>query len=122
VATSHPPFAATEPAAVRAAGLGLAAVMPRVGAIRNLGPTSWQVADVAGGRLDGFWMFGRDQGNLLGATLIAREAGLPVTDLAGRDWTAHSDTFLVACPALREPLRGLLRGAANSGLRTADGL
>jgi len=58
-ATSHPPFAATEPAAVRAAGTGLAAVMPRVGAIRNLGPTSWQVADVAGGRLDGFWLFGR---------------------------------------------------------------
>ena len=110
VATSHPPFAAAQPDAVQAAGSALTAVMPKVGAVRNLGPTSWQVADVAGGRLDAFWMFGRDPGNLLAAALIAREAGLLVTDVAGREWTARSGSFLAACPALREPLRALLGG------------
>jgi myo-inositol-1(or 4)-monophosphatase len=108
VTTSHPPFTGTQPEAVRSAGAALAAVLPRVGAVRNLGPTSWQVADVAGGRLDAFWMFGRDPGNLLGAALIAREAGLAVTDTTGRDWTPRSDSVLIACPALREPLCELL--------------
>jgi myo-inositol-1(or 4)-monophosphatase len=108
VATSHPPFAATQPVAARASGAALTAVMAKVGAVRNLGPTSWQVADVAGGRLDAFWMFGRDPGNLLAAALIAREAGLTVTDVAGREWTARSGSFLAACPALRDPLRELL--------------
>lgn len=112
VGTSHPPFAGTQPAAVRAAGAALTAVLPRAGAVRNLGPTSWQVADVAGGRLDAFWMFGRDPGNLLGATLIAREAGLPVTDAAGKRWEPRSGSFAVACPALREELLGLLGSAS----------
>jgi len=108
VASSHPPFADTQPEAVQAAGRALAAVLPRVGAVRNLGPTSWQVADVAGGRIDAFWMFGRDPGNLLGASLIAREAGLPVTDADGREWTPRSRSVLVAAPQVRESLRELL--------------
>jgi myo-inositol-1(or 4)-monophosphatase len=33
---------------------------PKIGVVRNLGPTSWQVADVASGRVDMLWEFGRD--------------------------------------------------------------
>ncbi len=111
VATSHPPFVHTQPEAATAAGAALAAVLPHVGGIRNLGPTSWQIADVAGGRLDGFWLFGRDPGNLLAAALIAREAGLAVTDVHGNEWTARSDSFLVAARVLHTPLRELLAAA-----------
>lgn len=125
LATSHPPFAQApvelaQAAAARAAGAAMAAVLPRAGAVRNLGPTSWQVADVAGGRLDGFWLFGRDPGNLLAAALVAREAGLAVTDAAGRPWTARSESFLVACPALHAPLRDLLAPACLSLPQTAS--
>ncbi|MFD0328195.1 inositol monophosphatase family protein [Streptacidiphilus monticola] len=82
--TSHPPTVAREPEAVEAAGRSLSALLPHVGAVRNLGPTSWQIADTAAGRMDGFWQFGTDDTNLLGPALVATEAGLTVTDLDGR--------------------------------------
>jgi len=105
-ATSQPPFAGRDPEAVRRSGSSLASVLLVAGAVRNLGPTSWQVADVAGGRLDGFWEFGVDDGNLLGAALIAREAGAVVTDRHGRPWAAGADSIVVAPPQLHAALLG----------------
>jgi myo-inositol-1(or 4)-monophosphatase len=83
-------------------------LLPKVGAVRNLGPTSWQIADPAAGRLDGFWEYGRDDANLLGAALIASEAGATVTGLNGRPWQAGSGSFLTAAPALHRQLLALL--------------
>ena len=103
-ATSQPPFALRDPEAVRRSGASLASVLLVAGAVRNLGPTSWQVADVASGRLDGFWEFGVDDGNLLGAALIAREAGAIVTDRHGRPWAAGADSIIVAPPQLHAAL------------------
>ncbi|MFD7666242.1 inositol monophosphatase family protein [Streptomyces sp. NPDC059788] len=108
VGTSHPPFAAGQPAAVAAAGRSLAAVLPAVGAVRNLGPTSWQIADAAAGRLDAFWEYGRDDANLLPGALVAREAGAVVTDTAGRPWRAGATGFLVAPRGLHGALMDLL--------------
>jgi myo-inositol-1(or 4)-monophosphatase len=103
-ATSQPPFAGRDPEAVRRSGASLASVLLVAGAVRNLGPTSWQVADVASGRLDGFWDFGADDGNLLGAALIAREAGATVTDRHGRPWSPGADAIIVAPPQLHPAL------------------
>ena len=103
-ATSQPPFAGRDPEAVRRSAASLASVLLVAGAVRNLGPTSWQVADVASGRLDGFWEFGADDGNLLGAALIAREAGAIVTDAHGRPWAAGADSIVVAPPQLHPAL------------------
>lgn len=108
VGTSHPPFAAGQPSAVAAAGRSLAAVLPAVGAVRNLGPTSWQIADTAAGRLDAFWEYGRDDANLLPGALVAREAGAVVSDTAGRPWQAGAPGFLVAPRGLHGPLLDLL--------------
>jgi myo-inositol-1(or 4)-monophosphatase len=104
LATSSPPGVARDPQAVRRAGESLAAVLGVAGAVRNLGPTSWQIADVAGGRLDGFWEYGRDAGNLLGAALVARQAGAVVTDAAGAPWTAAADSIVVGAPGLHGSL------------------
>ncbi|MQY07123.1 inositol monophosphatase family protein [Actinomadura macrotermitis] len=104
VTTAQPPF----PEETRQAGASLSAVLPHVAAVRNLGPTSWQIADVAAGRLDAFWQYGADDGNLLGAALLAREAGARVTDLEGRAWTAGAPFFLAAPEALHGPLLELL--------------
>ncbi|MFJ5973042.1 inositol monophosphatase family protein [Streptomyces sp. NPDC093060] len=114
VATSQPPFIGRHPGAAEEAGRSLAAVLPRVGAVRNLGPTGWQIADTAAGRLDAFWQFGRDHANLLPGALIAREAGAVVTDTAGRPWTSGSDSFLVAAPALHDRLLRALSGRADA--------
>jgi myo-inositol-1(or 4)-monophosphatase len=111
VATSQPPFAGEQPIAVSAAGRSLSAVLPAVGAIRNLGPTSWQIADVAAGRLDAFWQYGVDDGNCLGGGLIARESGVVVTDTAGQAWVPGSDSFLAAPAGIHRQLIGLLQSA-----------
>ncbi|MFF4653114.1 inositol monophosphatase family protein [Streptomyces sp. NPDC001380] len=105
--TSQPPGIAREPEAVRGAGRSLSALLPKAGAVRNLGATSWQIADTAAGRLDGFWQYGTDDANLTGPALIAAEAGLAVTDLAGRPWRVGADGFLAA----PQPLHSLMLAA-----------
>ncbi|WP_052489242.1 inositol monophosphatase family protein [Streptomyces sp. 150FB] len=110
--TSQPPAIASQPRAVAEAGRSLSAVLPFAGAVRNLGPTSWQIADTAAGRLDAFWEFGADDGNLLGAALVATEAGLLVTDTEGRPWRAGAGSFLAAPARLHGTLVAMFREAA----------
>ena len=108
VATNQPPTVADEPAAIAAAGRSLSALLPVVGAVRSFGPTSWQIADTAAGRIDAFWEFGRDETNLLPGALIAREAGALVTTADNRPWRAGDSSFLAAPPALHSQLLALL--------------
>lgn len=108
VTTSYPPFVGRLPRQVALAARSLGVMLDNVGIVRNLGATSWQVADVAGGRTDGFWMYGADDVNLMGAALIAREAGALVTDAAGQPWRAGASSILVAAPSLHAPLQALL--------------
>jgi myo-inositol-1(or 4)-monophosphatase len=115
MATSHPPFMARHPRAAARTGQTYADMLGAAGAIRNLGPTSWQVADVASGRLDGFWEFGPDAGNLVGPSLIAREAGAVVSTVAGHPWTPDADSFLVAPPGLHQQLVAILARQPGEG-------
>ncbi|MFF3596402.1 inositol monophosphatase family protein [Kitasatospora indigofera] len=96
----HPPLAAQDPVALRRAGAALPAVLARVLAVRNLGPTALQVAQVGSGHLGLFWEYGPDAGNLLPGALIAAEAGAVVTDALGAPWTPAADSFLAAAPGL----------------------
>jgi myo-inositol-1(or 4)-monophosphatase len=106
--TSQLPFPARQPAAVTATGRAMTLLLPAVGAVRNLGPTSWQVADVAAGRLDVFWEYGRDAGNLLAASLLVTEAGGVVTDAGGKPWGARSASFVAGPAALHSQVISLL--------------
>ncbi len=108
VATSQPPFVARQPDVVRLAGASLSKVLGGVGAVRNLGATSWQVADVASGRLDAFWQYGADDVNIAGAALIAREAGAAVTDATGAEWKLGASSVLVSAPSLQREILALL--------------
>ena len=121
LATSQPPFVAKAPGDVERASRSLRDVLLLAGAVRNFGPTSWQIADVASGRIDAFWQYGVDDGNLLGASLVAREAGAIVTDVTGARWRAGARSILVAAPGLHRRLRELLpmdRSAAESAPTT----
>jgi myo-inositol-1(or 4)-monophosphatase len=113
VATSHPPFVGKQPEAVAATGRATAALLPEIGALRNLGPTSWQIAEVASGRIDAFWQYGRDASNLLAGALVATEAGALVTDAGGSPWRAGSESFVAAPPALHAKLIKLLTASAG---------
>ncbi|MFJ2861489.1 inositol monophosphatase family protein [Kitasatospora sp. NPDC087314] len=108
-ATSQPPYVGADPVALRRAGESLSAMAGAALAVRNLGPTALQVAQVGSGQLALFWEYGRDAGNLLPGALIASEAGATVTDAAGAAWTAGSDSFLAAAPGLHADALGVLR-------------
>ena len=121
VATSQPPFVAKEPGDVEHASRSLRDVLLVAGAVRNFGPTSWQIADVASGRLDAFWQYGVDDGNLLGASLVAQEAGAIVTDALRAPWRSGARSILVAAPGLHRRLCDVLlpdRSAAESAPTT----
>ncbi|MFJ9843022.1 inositol monophosphatase family protein [Kitasatospora sp. NPDC101155] len=111
-ATSQPPRVADDPVALRRAGESLSAMAGAVLAVRNLGPTALQVAQVGSGHLALFWEYGADAGNLLPGALIASEAGAAVTDAAGAAWTAGSDSFLAAAPGLHADALGVLRAVS----------
>ncbi|MFE5582175.1 inositol monophosphatase family protein [Kitasatospora sp. NPDC056531] len=111
-ATSQPPRVVDDPVALRRAGASLSAMAGAVLAVRNLGPTALQVAQVGSGHLALFWEYGADAGNLLPGALIASEAGAAVTDAAGAAWTAGSDSFLAAAPGLHADALGVLRAVS----------
>ncbi|MFD9724366.1 inositol monophosphatase family protein [Streptomyces sp. NPDC059072] len=115
LAHTHPSSASGRPEAAELAGRSLSAVLPAVAAVRNLGPTSWQIADVAAGRLDAFWEYGRDDSNLLPGALLAREAGAEVTDPAGAYWRAGATGFVAAPAALHRQLLALLPRPVRTG-------
>ncbi|MEV4616100.1 inositol monophosphatase family protein [Kitasatospora sp. NPDC049258] len=107
-ATGQPPLLARDAVALRRAGESLSAVVPHVLAVRNLGPTALQVAQVGSGHLGLFWEYGSDVTNLLPGALIAREAGAAVTDPRGLPWTPCSDGFVAAAPSLHRELLDVL--------------
>jgi myo-inositol-1(or 4)-monophosphatase len=96
VATSQPPFPVRQPMAIAATGRAMTLLLPAVGVVRNLGPTSWQVADVAAGRVDVFWEYGHDATNLVAGSLLVTEAGAVISDADGTAWTPLSDSFVAA--------------------------
>lgn len=98
VATSQPPFAVKQPRAVERAGRALSAMLPDVVAVRNLGPTSLQLAYVACGRLDAFWEFGEDGFNCMGPALLVREAGGTVSQVDGAPYRLLSADIAAAPP------------------------
>ncbi|MFJ5232251.1 inositol monophosphatase family protein [Kitasatospora sp. NPDC088391] len=112
-ATAQPPGAAGDPVALRAAGASLAAVLPHVLAVRNLGPTALQAAQVGSGHLTLFWQYGADPANLLPGALLAAEAGAVVTDAEGCPWTPGAASFVAAAPGAHPELLRVLRGVGG---------
>ncbi len=110
VATSQPPFISRMPAEILQAANSLARVLPEVMAVRNLGPTSLQLAYVACGRLDAFWEFGEDGFNCAGAALLVREAGGTSSDAGGQPYSPQSASLLAATPGAHVSMLATLAG------------
>jgi myo-inositol-1(or 4)-monophosphatase len=84
LATSQPPFSNEDDFVANGASSSLRIALREAGAVRNLGPTSLQIAYVASGRLDAFWEYGEDTYNCLGGALLVTEAEGVATDVSGR--------------------------------------
>jgi myo-inositol-1(or 4)-monophosphatase len=109
LSASQPPFINKNKKVIRQLGDSLAAVLPDAGAVRNLGPTSLQLAYVACGRLDAFWEYGEDVFNCLGGALVIKEAGGKVTDVQGNAYTLRAESIIAAPPLVHASLMRVLR-------------
>jgi myo-inositol-1(or 4)-monophosphatase len=87
-------------------GRVVAALLPRVRDIRRMGAASLDLCAVAEGTIDAYYEKGLAAWDLAAGGLIAREAGLLVTGLAGAG--PGPDLVLAAPPAIHGPLHDLL--------------
>jgi myo-inositol-1(or 4)-monophosphatase len=89
----------------------LAAVAPEVFVVRQMASASLQLAYVAAGRLDGYWEVGEDTSDWLAGSLLLREAGASVSDLAGGSFGWGCDGILAAPQPVYEQLLEIVRSA-----------
>lgn len=68
--------------------------------VRRPGSAAIDLADVAAGRFDGFWEQRLSAWDIAAGTLLVREAGGRVTDLAGRDLGVEHGAVVAGNPAI----------------------
>ena len=83
-------------------------VMGTTSGIRRAGAASLDLADVALGRLDGFWELHLAPWDVAAGTLLIREAGGVVTDLTGSPNVVRHGPIVAGNPALHSWLRTTL--------------
>jgi len=89
----------------------LQTIMPRVGDMRRSGSASLDLANIAAGRLDGFWESGLKVWNVAAGALLVREAGGIITDYMGNeDILSATNSILAGTFKIYEGLRSLIEG------------
>jgi myo-inositol-1(or 4)-monophosphatase len=76
-------------------------LLPATSGIRRTGSAALDLADVAQGRLDGFWELQLAPWDIAAGQLLVREAGGVVTDLSGRDIRAEHTAVVAGNPAIQ---------------------
>ena len=84
-------------------------VLPATSGIRRAGSAALDLADVAAGRLDGFWELTLAPWDISAGILLIREAGGVVTDLAGREIGVEHTEVVAGNPAIHRWLLSQLR-------------
>ncbi len=80
--------------------------------IRRGGSAAADLSHVAAGRLDGYFEFRLRPWDTAAGTLVAREAGAIVTDLAGREVTVPDRGVVAAAPGLHARLLAIVQAVA----------
>ncbi len=68
--------------------------------VRMAVPATFELVEVAAGRMDGFWQHSQVHTGLLSGALLVAEAGGVVTDTRGNPWTLGSPDFLATSPGI----------------------
>ena len=79
--------------------------------LRRAGSASLDLAHLAAGRLDGFWMTGIRPGDLAAGALLVKEAGGRVGDLAGGTQSLRAADVVAAAPGVFNALRETVAAA-----------
>ncbi len=83
-------------------------VLPVTQGIRRSGSAALNMAHVACGRLDGYWVLRLAPWDWVGGALLVEEAGGRVSDISGSPWNLETKEILVANPAIHQVLRDML--------------
>jgi len=89
----------------------LNALMGRCGGIRRAGACALDLAHLAAGRLDGFFVTSLRSWDVAAGALLVKEAGGRVGDLAGGTEFLRSHEVIAAAPGLFNPLREAILAA-----------
>jgi myo-inositol-1(or 4)-monophosphatase len=93
-----------------------AAVLGSAGGVRRPGSAALDFCDVAAGRFDGFWELSLAPWDVAAGTLIVREAGGIVTDLAGETDVVRQGPIVAGNPTIHAWLLRLLNDPNASPL------
>jgi len=83
-------------------------ILPATSGVRRAGSAALDLADVAAGRLDGFWELMLAPWDTAAGLLLVREAGGVVTDLNGRDAGVAHGPIVAGNPAIHAWLLQML--------------
>jgi myo-inositol-1(or 4)-monophosphatase len=84
-------------------------ILPATSGVRRAGSAALDLADVAAGRLDGFWELMLAPWDMSAGVLLIREAGGLVTDVAGREIGVEHSSVVAGNP----PIHAWLLKAVN---------
>ena len=85
-----------------------ALLLPRAQSIHRTGSSVLDLAYVAAGRYDGFWEFGMREWDLAAGSLLVKEAGGLITDMAGNDDLFATGNAIAGNPHVHEKLSHML--------------
>jgi len=92
----------------------LAALMARCAGVRRAGACSLDLAYVAAGRLDGFWVMSLKNWDVAAGALLVREAGGRVGDFAGGTDFLKGNEVIAAAPGIFVALREAIAASVTA--------
>jgi len=84
-------------------------LLRRCHGVRRGGSAAIDLCHVASGRLDGYWEFSLNPWDLAAGSLVAREAGVVVSDFSGGDGYLDGSQILAAVPGLHATMLAIIR-------------
>jgi len=99
----------------------LNALMARSAGVRRAGATSLDLAYVAAGRLDGFWVMSLKNWDVAAGALLVREAGGRVGDFAGGTDFLKGNEVIAAAPGIFVALREAVAASVAPSSAKSEG-
>jgi myo-inositol-1(or 4)-monophosphatase len=83
-------------------------VLLNTAGVRRPGAASLDLANLAAGRLDGFWEFGLNTWDIAAGSLILREAGGLISEIEDQDDYLTTGNIVAGTPRVHDALKKLL--------------
>ena len=99
------------PAVHAAIGASVHAMLNAALLVRMAVPATFEIVELASGRMDAFWQFTQVRSGLAAGVLLVSEAGGLVTDTQGRPWHFGSDNIVLAAPGVHAAVVACLNAA-----------